>query len=53
VYRIRPSRGFDVPSEVLGADYHGALGCDGWIVYQSFDGTWPLLRTKMSMMARS
>lgn len=35
-YRIRPSRGFDVAAEVLGADYDGTLGHDGWGPYDSF-----------------
>ncbi|MBI2923063.1 MAG: IS66 family transposase [Planctomycetes bacterium] len=35
-YVIRPSRGFDVPAEVLGPDYDGLLGHDGWGPYDSF-----------------
>jgi transposase len=36
VYVIRPSRGRDVPQEVLGADYHGRMIHDGWSPYDSF-----------------
>jgi transposase len=36
VYVIRPSRGHDVPEEVLGADYHGRLIHDGWAPYDAF-----------------
>jgi transposase len=34
--RIRPSRGHDVPEEVLGADYDGRMGHDGWSPYDFF-----------------
>lgn len=37
LYRIRPSRGFDVPSDVLGADYAGYLNHDGWAPYGRFE----------------
>lgn len=33
VYVIRASRGFDVLSEVLGADYAGRMTHDGWMPY--------------------
>lgn len=36
VYVIRPSRGVDVPAEVLGLDYDGRLVHDGWAVYDRF-----------------
>ena len=36
LYVIRPSRGFDVPCEVLGADYAGDMTHDGWAVYAQF-----------------
>lgn len=36
LYRIRPSRGFDVASEALGADYSGDLTHDGWAPYDRF-----------------
>lgn len=36
VYVIRPSRGKDVPREILGADYNGRLIHDGWSPYDSF-----------------
>lgn len=35
-YRIRPSRGFDVAEEVLGAFYSGVLIHDGWAPYEKF-----------------
>ena len=35
-YVIRPSRGFDVPAEILGPDYDGLLVHDGWGPYDSF-----------------
>jgi transposase len=35
-YRIRPSRGFDVAEEILGAGYDGIIGHDGWAAYDSF-----------------
>lgn len=37
VYVIRPSRGQDVPAEVLGADYDGTMVHDGWSPYDRFD----------------
>ena len=33
---IRPSRGHDVPEAVLGADYEGRMGHDGWLPYDFF-----------------
>lgn len=36
VYRIARSRGFDVPAEIIGADYEGLLGRDGWAPYDHF-----------------
>jgi len=33
---IRASRGFDVAEDVLGADYAGTLGHDGWLPYDQF-----------------
>jgi transposase len=33
LYAIEPSRGFDVIEAVLGADYSGFLGRDGWAPY--------------------
>lgn len=36
LYAIRPSRGGDVPEEILGADYAGILGHDGWSPYDQF-----------------
>jgi len=33
---IRPSRGHDVPEAILGADYAGRLGHDGWAPYDFF-----------------
>jgi transposase len=36
VYVIRPSRGVDVPAEVLGMDYNGCLVHDGWAPYDRF-----------------
>jgi transposase len=35
-YLIRDSRGFDVPAEVLGADYDGIMVHDGWAPYDAF-----------------
>jgi transposase len=32
-YVLRPSRGFDVVEEVLGSDFAGAVGHDGWAPY--------------------
>ena len=34
---IRPSRGHDVPEEVLGADYNGRMIHDGWPPYDFFE----------------
>lgn len=36
LYTIRNSRGYDVPEEVLGADYAGRMTHDGWSVYDRF-----------------
>jgi len=36
LYVIRPSRGRDVPQEVLGADYDGRMVHDGWAPYDAF-----------------
>lgn len=36
VYVIRPSRGVDVPGEVLGMNYAGRLTHDGWAPYDRF-----------------
>ena len=36
LYLIRPSRGFDVAEEALGADYAGDLTRDGWKPYDLF-----------------
>jgi len=36
VYVIRPSRGADVPAEVLGMDYAGRMTHDGWAPYDKF-----------------
>ena len=36
VYVIRPSRGVDVPGEVLGMDYAGRMTHDGWAPYDRF-----------------
>jgi transposase len=36
LFRIRPSRGYDVPEEVLGADWSGAMIHDGWSPYDRF-----------------
>jgi transposase len=37
LFVIRPSRGRDVPQEVLGAGYSGTMGHDGWAPYDSFE----------------
>ena len=37
VYVIRPSRGKDVPQEILGPDYDGRMIHDGWSPYDSFE----------------
>lgn len=36
LYLIRPSRGHDVPEEVLGAEFAGNFGHDGWSPYDFF-----------------
>jgi len=36
VYVIRPSRGREVPQEILGSDYDGRMIHDGWSPYDSF-----------------
>jgi len=36
LYVIRPSRGQDVPAEVLGANYEGRMIHDGWSPYDAF-----------------
>ena len=36
VYVIRPSRGVDVPGEVLGMNYAGRMTHDGWAPYDRF-----------------
>jgi transposase len=36
IYVIRPSRGKDVPQEILGLDYDGRMIHDGWAPYDSF-----------------
>jgi transposase len=36
VYRIAPSRGGEIAEEILGADYDGAIGRDGWAAYRRF-----------------
>jgi transposase len=36
LFVIRPSRGYDVPCEVLGADYSGTMVHDGWSPYDRF-----------------
>lgn len=36
VYRIRRGRGFDDAASVLGADFAGGLGRDGWAPYRHF-----------------
>lgn len=37
IYVIRPSRGKDVPQEILGEDYGGRMIHDGWSPYDSFE----------------
>ena len=37
LYRIRPSRGGDVVVEVLGQDWSGEMGHDGWAPYDAFE----------------
>jgi transposase len=36
VYAIEPGRGFAEAATVLGDDYGGVLGCDGWAPYRRF-----------------
>ncbi|WP_123539512.1 IS66 family transposase [Halosimplex salinum] len=36
LYAVRESRGHDVPAEVLGEDFAGAVICDGWTAYPAF-----------------
>ncbi|MBI4563320.1 MAG: IS66 family transposase [Planctomycetes bacterium] len=36
LFVIRPSRGYDVPTEILGADYSGDMIHDGWGPYDRF-----------------
>ena len=36
IYVIRPSRGKDVPQEILGVNYDGLMIHDGWSPYDSF-----------------
>jgi transposase len=36
LFRIRPSRGFDVPEEVFGAEWSGKMIHDGWSPYDRF-----------------
>ncbi len=38
VYIIHPSRGKTVPLEILGEDFQGCLGRDGWYAYDSVGG---------------
>ncbi len=37
LYRIRPCRGKEVPMEILGKDWSGIMGHDGWAPYDSFE----------------
>lgn len=37
VYAIRPSRGADVPAEILTKDFDGILVHDGWAPYDTFE----------------
>ena len=37
VYAIRRGRGFDEAAEILGANYRGVIGSDGWHSYQRFE----------------
>jgi transposase len=37
VYTIQPGRGYTVAEEILGGDYEGVLGADGWAPYQRFE----------------
>lgn len=36
LYVIRPTRGHEVPEEILGVEYQGIVVCDGWKVYTHF-----------------
>ncbi len=36
VYRIEPSRGGQVAKDILGEDFEGTIGRDGWAAYASF-----------------
>src|SRR5260370_36202432 len=36
VYSIQPGRGFEQAAMVLGADFAGFLGRDGWSIYRQF-----------------
>lgn len=36
LFVIRPSRGYDVPKEILGTDYSGTMVHDGWSPYDRF-----------------
>ena len=38
LYIIRKSRGKGVIEEVLGENYKGVIGCDGWTSYRSYTG---------------
>lgn len=38
VYEILPGRGFEQAASVLGEDYAGTLGVDGWAPYRRFEG---------------
>lgn len=37
LYRIRPCRGAEVPLEVLGENWSGIMGHDGWAPYDAFE----------------
>jgi hypothetical protein len=37
LFKIRDSRGYDVPEEVLGAEWSGDMVHDGWMPYDSFE----------------
>lgn len=38
LYVIRKSRGKKVIEEILGEEYNGVIGCDGWTSYSSYTG---------------
>jgi len=40
LYTIRDSRGFDVIEQILGADYAGVVGHDGWSPYDRLKLAW-------------